>query len=111
MTTAKRIDFELIHRDRNIVEHMDFVLASGDYRRSKPAPDPYLAALSRFDADPNEAVVVEDSERGLRAAVAAGIDCVVVANAFVAGQDLSAATYRVGSLDELPVLLESLGRV
>ena len=108
VTTAKKADFELIHRSRNIVSHMDFVLMGGDYARSKPAPDPYLTALERFNATPEEAVVVEDSERGLRAAVAAGIDCVVVASDFVAGQDLSAATHRIASLDQLPALLDAL---
>lgn len=105
VTTAKRDDFELIHRDRNIVRHMQFVLASGDYPRAKPAPDPYLAALERFGAKPHQAIVVEDSERGLRSAVAAGIDCVVVANEFVRGQDFSAATWRIDTLEELPELL------
>jgi hypothetical protein len=31
-----------------------------------------------------------------------------VDNAFVRGQDFSAATYRIGSLGELPALLETL---
>jgi HAD superfamily hydrolase (TIGR01509 family) len=108
VTTAKKTDFELIHRERKIVSHMQFVLASGDYERSKPAPDPYLAALRRFDAQPEQAVVVEDSARGLNAALAAGIDCIVAANAFVRAQDLSAATHHIASLGELPSLLETL---
>ncbi len=108
VTTAKRVDFDLIHAERHIVDHVRFVLANGDYERSKPAPDPYLAALDRFEAQREEAVVVEDSERGLRAAVAAGIECVVVANEFVAGHDLSAASYRIDSLAELPSLLERI---
>ena len=53
-------------------------------------------------------LVVEDSERGLRAAVAAGIDCVIVENEFVAGQDFSAATHQIASLEELPELLAGL---
>ncbi len=108
VTTAKKTDFELIHRERKIVSHMQFVLASGDYERSKPAPDPYLAALRRFDAQPEQAVVVEDSARGLNAALAAGIDCIVVANTFVRVQNLSAATHHIASLGELPSLLETL---
>ncbi len=108
VTTSKREDFELIHRERHIVRHMSFVLTNGDYARSKPAPDPYLEALRRFGAAAEEAVVVEDSERGLRSAVAAGIDCVVVANDFVAGQDFSAASHRIASLRELPALLARL---
>lgn len=108
VTTAKRMDFELIHESRGIVQHMQFVLASGDYPRAKPAPDPYLKALEKFAAAPEQALVVEDSERGLRAAVAAGIDCVIVENDFVAGQDFSAATHRITSLEELPDLLAEL---
>jgi HAD superfamily hydrolase (TIGR01509 family) len=108
VTTAKRADFDLIHQSRAIVDHMTFVLVKGDYVRSKPAPDPYLAALERFGAQPHEAIVVEDSERGLRAAVAAGIDCVVVANEFVAEQDLSSATHRIESIWQLPALLKDL---
>ena len=87
---------------------MAFVLAKGDYPRSKPHPDPYLTALERFGASAAESVVIEDSERGLRAAVAAGIDCIVVRNHFVVGQDLSAATRQIESLRELPALLETM---
>lgn len=108
VTTSKKADFELIHRERQITTHMDFVLVSGDYAKSKPAPDPYLAALERFNAKPEEAVVIEDSERGLRAAVAAGVDCIVVASAFITGQDLAAATHRIESLSELPALMDTL---
>jgi HAD superfamily hydrolase (TIGR01509 family) len=108
VTTAKRSDFELIHAQRNIVEHMEFVLTNGDYPRAKPAPDPYLAALTRFSATPEQALVIEDSERGLRAAIAAGIDCVVVANEFVTGQNFSEATHFIDSLADLPELLDRL---
>jgi HAD superfamily hydrolase (TIGR01509 family) len=108
VTTAKRADFELIHARRRIVDHMQFVLTNGDYARSKPAPDPYLAALQRFGATPGQAVVIEDSERGLRSAAAAGIDCVVVASPFVAGQNFDLARCRIETLRELPALLDSL---
>lgn len=105
VTTAKAEDFALIHASRNIVSYMDFVLTNGDYARSKPAPDPYLAALQRFQIDPQRALVVEDSERGLKAAVAAGIDCAVVYHPFTEPQDFSGATYRMRQLDELLQLL------
>jgi HAD superfamily hydrolase (TIGR01509 family) len=110
VTTAKKVDFEIIHRDRTIVSYMDFVLANGDYARSKPAPDPYLKALERFDAQPDEAIVIEDSERGLRSAVAAGIECVVIENAFTKSQDFSQAKCVLKSIHELPALLISQGQ-
>lgn len=106
VTTAKKDDFELIHRSRDIVRHMEFVLMSGDYARSKPAPDPYLAALDKFAITPDRAVVIEDSQRGLCSAVAAGIDCIVVHNDFTATQDFSAATHIIDTIAELPSLLQ-----
>jgi HAD superfamily hydrolase (TIGR01509 family) len=105
VTSARREDFELIHRGRGIVEFMDFVLCSGEYARSKPHPDPYLEGLKRFGGEKHEAVIVEDSQRGLRSAVSAGIDCVIVDNHFTASHDFSEATHRIKDLQELVALL------
>jgi HAD superfamily hydrolase (TIGR01509 family) len=106
VTTAKRDDFEIIHERRDLLRFMDFVLVREDYEHAKPHPEPYLTALRRFGASPEEALVVEDSARGLRSAVAAGIDCVVVDNAFTRGQDLSQATHRVKTLREVADILD-----
>ena len=46
VTTSKAVDFNLIHRDRTIVTHMDFVLTREDYTNSKPDPEPYELALT-----------------------------------------------------------------
>jgi HAD superfamily hydrolase (TIGR01509 family) len=106
VTSARREDFELIHAGRGIVDPMEFVLCSGEYARSKPHPDPYLEGLARFGGEKCEAVVVEDSQRGLRSAVAAGIECVVVYNHFTASHDFTEATHRIGNLPELIALLD-----
>lgn len=101
VTTAKRADFDIIHERRRIRPFMDFVLVREDYERAKPHPEPYLTALRRFGATREEALVVEDSARGLNSAVAAGIDCAVVHNAFTAGHDFSQASHRISTLREL----------
>ncbi len=108
VTTSKPSDFALIHEGRSILDFMDFHLAKGDYERSKPHPDPYLRGLKRFGASADEAVVVEDSARGLKSAIAAGIDCIVVANDFTAAHDFSGAAARVDAFTELPSAIESL---
>ena len=107
VTTSRRTDFNLIHQRRHITHYMDFVLAREDYQKSKPDPEPYLAGLKRFDAHPEECLVIEDSQRGLQAAIAAGIDCAIVHNAFTASQDFSSARYRITSLAELPGILST----
>ena len=108
VTTSKRADFALIHKKRSILNHMEFYLTQGDYERAKPHPDPYLRGLERFGATAAETVVIEDSARGLKSAIAAGIDCIVVANEFTAAHDLSKATAKVATFRELPSTIEAL---
>ena len=108
VTTSKRPDFALIHEKRSILDHMEFYLTMEDYERKKPHPEPYLRGLQRFGAPAAETVVVEDSARGLKSAIAAGIDCIVVANEFTAAHDLSEATARVASFRELPAAIRAL---
>jgi HAD superfamily hydrolase (TIGR01509 family) len=101
VTTAKRADFELIHEKRQIRQFMDFVLVREDYELAKPHPEPYLTGLRRFGAGKEEALVVEDSARGLSSALAAGIDCVIVYNDFTKDNDFSQANYRIDTLSGL----------
>jgi HAD superfamily hydrolase (TIGR01509 family) len=101
VTTARRADFELIHEHRRLLQTVEFVLVREDYEHAKPHPEPYLTGLARFGAAAGEALVVEDSSRGLRSALAAGIDCAVVHHDFTATQDFTGATHRIRSLSEL----------
>ena len=110
VTTSTRPHFELIHNDRNLLRYMDFVLTREDYVSSKPDPEPYLLALKTFGADADECLVVEDSQRGLQAAIAAGIDCAVVHNTFTSSHDFTGAHHLLNSLDELPGILHASTR-
>ena len=105
ITTSRRVDFELIHKNTGITEFMEFVLCVEDYERAKPHPDPYLAGLNRFKALKEETIVVEDSQRGLTSAFNAGIDCVVVKNEFTLSHNFSKAKYKIESLKELNTIL------
>ena len=105
ITSARREDFELIHEKRGISEHMEFILCSKEYPRSKPHPDPYLKGLERFKAKKSETIIVEDSQRGLASAYAAEIDCVIVDNHFTRTHDFSKAKHFINSLEELERLL------
>jgi HAD superfamily hydrolase (TIGR01509 family) len=106
VTTSTREHFEAIHSGRPIARYMDFVLTREDYVASKPDPEPYLLALDRFGASAAECLVVEDSQRGLQAALAAGIDCAVVYNKFTARHDFTNARYVLNSIGELPGIID-----
>lgn len=105
ITTSRRVDFELIHKNRGITDFMDFILCVEDYPRAKPFPDPYLKGLELFKASNNETIVVEDSQRGLTSAVNANIDCVVVKNDFTITQDFSKAKHFIENLEQLETIL------
>jgi len=105
VTSSRRVDFELIHKGRGITDHMDFVLCSGEYKRSKPHPDPYLKGLDYFKGKKSEAIVVEDSQRGLMSAHKAGIDCVIVHNEFTLNHDFTHAKHFIQGLEDLESLL------
>ena len=78
------------------------VIACGDeVAAKKPAPDVYQLALARLGLLPRRAVAIEDSCNGLRAATAAGIDCIVTPSAYTKDEDFSGALCVVPSLSDL----------
>jgi HAD superfamily hydrolase (TIGR01509 family) len=77
--------------------------ADGDRERAKPLPTLYLAALERLGLQPNEAVAIEDSPNGIRAAKDAGLFCLAVPTAVTSGMDLGEADLVVASLADLPL--------
>ena len=78
VTAAHRAHFDAIHRRTGLAHYFDFVLTQEDCPISKPNPAPYLMALKRGGWKAADCVVVEDTERGLASAKAAGIRCYVV---------------------------------
>jgi HAD superfamily hydrolase (TIGR01509 family) len=101
VTSSLPEHFATIHQSTGLLPYFDFVLASGDYARSKPHPDPYLAAVERSGCRKEECLAIEDSERGLAAAIAAGIRCIVVPNELTKGCPFTGAYKVLHNLSEL----------
>lgn len=68
----------------------DGIVTGADVAALKPAPDAYRLVLRNAALEPSEAVAVEDSGNGLRAAHAAGLRCLVVRNEYT-GSDVAEA--------------------
>lgn len=81
-----------------LLERFDFVLTSADVVRGKPDPEIYLAAARRLAVDPREMLVLEDSQTGCRAAVAAGAAAVAVPGGHSRRHDFSGARFIAESL-------------
>lgn len=89
---AKRILSRL-----GIADFFDAISDGIGLTRSKPDPEVFLRAATRLRVPPAACLVVEDAASGVEAALAAGMDCAAIGNA----DGLNAATYKIGSLEEL----------
>ena len=76
----------------------------------KPEPDLFLAAAEGAGIEPSEALVIEDSENGLKAARAAGMACVIVHNPITAGAQFHGAHAVFDGFEDIRIdsLLEAL---
>jgi len=96
---------------RNWVEHylnrlgllpyFDAICTASEVKQVKPDPELYELALEKLNIEPNDAVAIEDSPNGARAAVAVGIHCIVVPNAITETLDFDMSHQRLTSLAEL----------
>jgi HAD superfamily hydrolase (TIGR01509 family) len=78
-----------------------FAVFAGDIvPAKKPAPDIYLLALRELNLDPDDAIVVEDSANGLRAALAAELRTLVTVSGYTREEDFTGASLVVSSLGD-----------
>lgn len=61
-----------------IGDKFDAIVGAEDYKRGKPAPDPFLEAAHRLGVAPEKCLVFEDAQTGIEAAKAAGMQWVFV---------------------------------
>ena len=61
-------------------DYLDALVSNEDVVLPKPSPDMYLLAMERLGARPEETLVVEDNENGIKAARASGAHVMVVAS-------------------------------
>ena len=102
VTSSRKDHFELIHRRTGLLPYFQFTLTESDYARTKPDPEPYLKAVALSGFQKHECLAIEDSERGLAAAVAAGIRCIVVPSGFTLGCRFAGAYKVLQQLSQLP---------
>lgn len=103
---ALRHEIEYMLEGAGIRKEFEHITSAEDVRRGKPDPEPFLHALAGLNRTtrhrqspltPGECLVIEDSIPGIRAARAAGMKVLAVANTH-AIQDLHEADARTHSL-------------
>jgi pseudouridine-5'-monophosphatase len=103
-TSSDRFYFDLkIMRHQEWFKIFRCVILGDDpeIERGKPAPDIFLLAAKRLQADPSHCLVVEDSPAGIEAARAAGMFAIAVPDPHMDDSEYSRAHQIIRNLNEL----------
>lgn len=77
-SSSDRADIDFCLEVSGLRGHFVAIAAGDEVSRSKPDPEIFLLAAERLGRDPGRCVAVEDSNHGVRAALGAGMQVVVV---------------------------------
>jgi len=78
-----------------------YVASKNSIERVKPYPDIFLHVAQEINTPPENCLVIEDAEKGILAADAAGMKSIAVPNKYTIDNDFSKATLLVNSLEEV----------
>jgi len=106
-TSSRRSFVERVLNTLNYKPRFSPILTSEDITHGKPHPEIYLKAAELLDVPPSQMLVLEDSQNGCRAAVAAGAITVAVPGAHSRQHDFTGATLVADTLRDqrIPKLL------
>jgi beta-phosphoglucomutase len=79
-SNSVRKTIEIMMEKSGLSNYLDFFLSNQDVTHSKPDPEIYNAAMARLGLQPQECLIVEDNENGLKAAIASGAHVLKVEN-------------------------------
>jgi HAD superfamily hydrolase (TIGR01509 family) len=99
-TSTRRQTAELNLERTGLRRFFDVIVTGSDVEHPKPAPDIYLKAAAHLGVQPGQCLVLEDSEPGVRAALAAGMTPVQIPDMKQPSAEFLALGHRV--VDSLP---------
>ena len=105
VTSSEPAPFARTHERTRFLAHFELALTREQYVQSKPDPEPYLRAAALLGVPPQRCLVIEDSERGLRAAKAAGMTCWVVPSRLTRALRFDAADAVLANLTDVAARL------
>ena len=71
-SNSVRKSVEMMMERSNLIMYLDFFLSNQDVTKGKPDPEIYNVAIAKLNLRPDECLIVEDNQNGIRAAKAAG---------------------------------------
>ncbi len=67
-----------ILKEKDLFDYIDALVTADDVTRHKPNPDTFLVAAKRLELKPQDCLVFEDGQLGIKAALRGGFDCIEV---------------------------------
>ena len=107
-TSSGRQFVERVLARFDLQSRFEFVLAAEDVAESKPHPEIYLTVANRFGLSPARLMVLEDSQTGCQAAMAAGAVTVAVPHGQSRGHRFDGVAFVADSLAD-PRIYTALG--
>lgn len=100
-SSSPRFLVDEVMRLLGIGKYFDCTVSGDEVERRKPNPDIYLKVLEEMGMTAEEAVAVEDSGTGVKAAKAAGIYCFGYLNPTSGPQEIGMADCQIRHLNEI----------
>ena len=67
-----RMTIEMMMQYARLDKYLDFIVSNQDVKNAKPDPEIYLTAMEKLGVTPDECLICEDNENGIKAAIASG---------------------------------------
>lgn len=73
-----RKTMEVLFERAALTDYFEFYLSNEDVKESKPNPEMYITAIQTLNLQPNECLILEDNENGIKAAQASGAHLLII---------------------------------
>lgn len=104
VTSSRRDSVNLVLNRLNLKDLFKVILTRDDISKLKPDPEGYLKAINHLGFSPDDCLIFEDSQSGVKAAKAAGAFCVGVLSCFTK-EELGEADFWIKDFEELTQLI------
>ena len=71
-SNSVRRTIEMMMEKAELMPYIDLIMSNEDVQKAKPDPEIYVKAMERLETEPEECLIVEDNQNGIRAAIASG---------------------------------------
>ncbi len=81
-TSGRRYQQDKILNKFNLANFFDIMVTGDEVKNGKPHPEPYANTVKKLNENPNECLVIEDSDNGIFSAKAAGCQACGITTTF-----------------------------